>query len=129
MGIVRTKLGVRFDVIDPAGFRLLGALDRVARLVPYDLTITCGTEAHPTTDPHTLGHAYDVRSHLFTPDQQRFILRGVMLDLQETGMDAPLEVAGGLVTCHFFGWLEHPGEPLEHFHFQKRKGVPFGVLQ
>lgn len=129
MGCLRVKTGVRFDVIDTAGFRLLGALDRVARLVPYDLTITCACEAHPTNDPHTLGRAYDVRSHFLTEEQKRFVLRSVLLDLQTTGMDAPIEIAGGLATMHFFGWLEHPGDALEHFHFQQRKGVPFGVLQ
>lgn len=129
MGCLRVKKGCRFDVIDPAGFRILGALDRVVRPLPYDLTITCGTEGHPTMDPHTLGRAYDVRSHFLTPDQKRFVLRAVLLDVQETGMDAPMEVSGGWATMHFFGWLEHPGDVAEHFHFQQRKGVPFGVLQ
>ena len=32
---------------------------------------------------------------------------------------------GGFVTQHFFGWLEHKGEPAEHFHFQSRNGVAF----
>lgn len=118
---------MRFDVIDAAGFRLLGALDRVVRPLPYDLTISCACEAHPATDPHALGRAYDVRTHDLTDEQKPFVLRAVLLDLQQGAIDAPMDVSGGLATRYFFGWIEHAGEPGEHLHFQQRKGVTFGV--
>lgn len=125
MGVLRVKPGARFDRIDAAGFRLLGTLDRIAREVPYDLTISCGSDDHPPTDPHTLGRAYDVRTHDLTPDQRAYVLRAVLLDLQADAADAPLETSGGLATRHFFGWLEHAGEANEHLHFQQRKGTAF----
>lgn len=125
MGVILVKAGARFDVIDPAGFRLLGALDRVSRSLPYDLTITCGTDSHPTTDPHTLGRAYDIRTHDLTDVQKQFLLRAVLLDLQNGDHDAPIAVSGGLATTHFFGWIEHPGEITEHCHIQQRKGTTF----
>lgn len=124
MGVLRVKPGVAFAPIAPAGFRLLGALDRVARSLAHDLTITAGSDSHPPSDPHSLGNAYDIRTHDLTPEQKAHVLRAVLLDLHESDMDAPLEVSGGLATMYFFGWLEHPGTPNEHLHFQLRKGIP-----
>lgn len=125
MSVILVKSGARFDRIDPAGFRLLGALDRVSRTFPVDLTITCGSDAHPVNDPHSLGKAYDIRTHDLTPDQKQLLLRSVLLDLQDGDHDAPLEVSGGLATTHFFGWIEHPGEVTEHCHIQQRRGTTF----
>jgi hypothetical protein len=59
-GVLRVKSGVRFDRIAPAGFRILAALDNAARVMGVDLTITCGTEGHPSDDPHSTGEAVDV---------------------------------------------------------------------
>lgn len=125
MGVIRVKPGALFARIDPAGFRLLGSLDRVARAMPVDLVITCGTDSHPASDPHTLGRAYDVRTHDLTPEQKDFVLHGVLLDLQTGASDAPMATSSGFATSLFFGWLEHPGEDGEHLHFQQRKGVSF----
>jgi hypothetical protein len=125
MGVLRVKTGVAFDRIDPAGFRLLGALDRIVRGQPFDLVITCGTDSHPAADPHSLGRAYDVRTHNLTPSQAQFVLREVLLDLQEGECDAPLEVSIGLATSRFYGQLERPGEPGEHLHFQQRRGTQY----
>lgn len=122
MSVIRCKPGVRFDVIDPAGFRLLGSLDRVARGFPVDLTITSGTDGHGPADPHTLGKGYDIRTHGLTKEQKVFVLREVLIDLQEDATDAPLETSIGLATRFFYGQLEHPGQPGEHLHFQCRKG-------
>ncbi len=129
MSVLRVKFGVRFDRIDPAGFRILGTLDRLSRELPYDLTLTCGSDNHPASDPHTLGRAYDVRTKGLPMDQKRYLLRAVLLDLQEGPEDAPGEVAGvvweHLATRRFFGQLENLGEAAEHAHFQQRKGVMF----
>jgi hypothetical protein len=125
MGALRVKYGAKFDRIDPAGFRILAALDQVSRGLPYDLTITCGSDSHPASDPHTLGRAYDVRTHDLTTEDKALLVREVLLGLQETEDDAPLETSGGLATKRFFGWLEHAGEVDEHAHFQQRKGVMF----
>lgn len=125
MGVLRVKDGVSFDRIDPAGFRLLGSLDRVARSMHNDLTITCGSDSHPASDPHTLGRAYDVRTHDLTAEQKSFLLRGLMLDLQEAENDAPVPVGGGLATTRFFAFIEDPGRDNEHLHAQQRKGVSY----
>lgn len=50
-----------FTRIQPAGFRILAALDNATRLLGTDLEIRCACEDHPPKDPHTLGEAYDVR--------------------------------------------------------------------
>lgn len=125
MGCVRVKNGASFDVIDPAGFRILGTLDRIAREVDYDLTISCGSNGHKASDPHTKGRAYDVRSKSLTEDQRQYVLRAVLLDLADGQDDHPIEASGGLITRRFFGWLEDPDTQNEHLHFQLRHLAEF----
>ena len=75
MGVLRHRATARFDLIAPAGFEMLCALVDAASHLGEDLTITCGTDGHAATDPHTLGAAYDVSVRLFPPTfQQRLIL-------------------------------------------------------
>lgn len=124
MGVLRVKPGVRFDRIDPAGFRLLAALDNSARACDHDLTITCGTEAHATTDPHSLGRAYDVRSKNLDPAEKDRLVRTVLETVAEPG-EALIDTSGGLACRQFFGWLEHAGEENEHIHFQQRRFTEF----
>lgn len=69
MAVLRTKLGVQFTQIAPGGFEILSALVIVAGMGTADLLLTCGTEGHPPTDPHTLGKAYDVSIEGLTGDQ------------------------------------------------------------
>ena len=121
---VRVKPGVLFTTIAPAGFRFLSAIDTTARRLGIDLTITCACEAHPPTDPHTTGEAFDVRSHGLRVDQQRAVLRELVLDLSDDA-DVPIETSGGLATRHFFGQLEAAGQPHEHFHIQKRQRTTY----
>ena len=122
MGCLRVKPGVLFAQIAPAGFRLLGALERAARGVPGDVTITCGTDSHAETDPHTRGEAYDVRTHDLSENDKRYLLREVLIGVQENVDDAPKDASIGLATRYFYGQLEHPGEAGEHLHVQIRKG-------
>lgn len=127
MSLLLFKAGVRL-VPDPAGARILGTLDRLTRELAYDLTITAGADSHPPTDPHTLGRAFDVRTHDLTLDQKLYVLRAVLLDLQDGAADAPetLAIAGiphNLATRYFFGQLENEGGADEHLHFQLRRGA------
>ena len=60
MHVLRHTPSARFDVIRPAGFRILTALGLVVDLCRVDLLVTCGTDSHALPDPHPLGEAYDV---------------------------------------------------------------------
>jgi hypothetical protein len=42
-------------------------------------------------------------------------------------MDIPIETANGLATMYFFGQLEHPNEPNEHIHLQRRRATTYTV--
>jgi len=128
-GFVKVKDGVRFQVIAPAGFRLLSAIEGTARRLGVDLTITCACEAHPPLDPHSLGEAYDVRTHDLNDSEKRRVLRELMLELSEPDdqYGAPIAVSSGLATAHFFGWIEHLNEPNEHIHLQRRHGTVYGL--
>ncbi len=126
MNVVICKPGVRFDVIAPAGFRLLGAIERAARSSGRDLMVTCGTEAHPATDPHSLGEAFDLRTHGLTDLEKETLLRRILLDVSEGPLVDPLmDASGGIASRYFWGWIEHPGEPAEHLHVQRRKGLTY----
>lgn len=122
---VLVKDGVSFRVIAPAGFRLLGAIERVSRQLSLDLMITCACEGHLPDDPHSHGEAYDVRTHALTTVQKQNVLAAVMADLSEGGIDSPMPVSIGLGTTRFYGQIEHPGEPGEHIHLQRRKGTVY----
>jgi hypothetical protein len=47
--------------LQPAGVRILAALDNLSRVLGLDVTVTCGTDSHPPSDVHTAGEAFDVR--------------------------------------------------------------------
>lgn len=112
IGVLRVKDGVRFDVIAPGGFDIIAALQRTARSLLNDLTITSGTDGEHSgpTDPHKRGEAYDVRSQGFSTELKQAILNGVMRIL---GFD------------RFYGFLEAEGTANEHFHFQVKKGTTY----
>ncbi len=57
---IRVKPGVKFGVIAPAGFAILAAVHAACWRLQTDLTISCGSEGHPTTDPHSEGAAFDL---------------------------------------------------------------------
>lgn len=110
--MISTKDGVRFH--DP----ILDALQLASESLGIDLVITCGQEGHPLTDPHTEGRAYDVRSRDLTDKS------GVLFAIMRAFNDGPLAGKdGGLVTDHYFGWLENAGQADEHFHVQVRRGA------
>lgn len=118
--VVRVKPGVQFNVIAPAGFRLLAALDNAALSLGHDLTITSGTDGEHSgsDDPHHSGNAYDVRSQ-DVPDKQAVLITVLSL------LGTPVPSSGGFVTDKFFGWLEQAGTANEHFHFQLRHGQEY----
>jgi hypothetical protein len=123
--VVRVKEGVEFSVIAPAGFRILSALVDTAFVLRRDLTITSGTDGEHSgpSDPHKLGEAYDVRSHDFDPEQRDDVLHTIMSKLDF--LDTPFAVDGGVANGAFWGFLEAPGTPNEHFHVQRRRGVVY----
>ena len=122
IAVLRCKTDVKFTRIRPGGFRLLSALERTARTMGHDLTITSGAEAHAATNPHTRGEAYDVRTHDLTPEQKVQLLVLTMSDLKDDASEVIQEVSGGLATARFFGFLEAADTPNEHAHFQRRRG-------
>ena len=112
IGVIRTKDGVLFQKVLPAGFRILSAIDQVAASLGVDLVITSGTDGEHSgpDDPHHRGEAYDVRSQGLSEDIKRDVLNDVMRLL---GFE------------RFYGFLEAAGTANEHFHFQVRKGVNY----
>jgi hypothetical protein len=126
-GVVLVKPGVSFTTIAPAGFRLLAAIERAARALHVELTITsaCDGEHSGLNDPHHRGEAYDVRTHTFTESMKDAILRVLLNELRDDvdGLVAPLvDVPRSLATTRFFGFVEQPGAPNEHLHVQLRRG-------
>jgi len=126
--VVRVKPGVCFTTIAPAGFRLLSAIETTARALGVTLTITCACEAHPPSDPHTHGEAYDLRTHNLSAAMQDAVLRRVLTACCDETAEPPdllLPISGGLATRQFFGQLERVGQPSEHLHVQLRRGAVY----
>lgn len=131
MNVVRCKHGVRFDRIAPAGFRILAAIERTARRLKTDITITSACDNHPLESVHGLGEAFDLRTRDWTDEYKLAVLRELLLELQDDDHpnDAPLPVSGGLATRGFWGWIEHPHETNEHLHIQRRRGTVYPVQE
>lgn len=127
---VSLKPGVVLDRIAPAGFVILDAIREASMRTRLDLTITCGTEAHPPTDPHSTGEAVDVRTKAFTMDEKVKILDTIMRVLAEWHGEAVITLSTSgvqLATSQFFGQLEHVGGVQEHAHIQRRKNTIYTV--
>lgn len=60
MPVLIPKAGVEFARIAPAGGAILAAAGVVALQMRRDLTITSGTDSHPSDDPHARGEAFDL---------------------------------------------------------------------
>lgn len=113
-GVIRVKPGVSFLTIAPGGFRILGALESIARSSGLELTITSacdGLHSGPG-DPHHRGEAYDVRTHDLSADDKAKVLAALQALL-----------GGG-----FYAFLESPGTDNEHIHVQVRKGRSYPDL-
>jgi hypothetical protein len=126
-GVVQVKPGVLFTTIAPAGFRLLQAIERAARAVRVELTITSACDgAHSgPEDPHHRGEAYDVRSHGLPEAVKDAVLAQILAACNDdgTGPAQPVpDIARSLASSKFFGFLEGAGTPNEHLHVQLRKG-------
>lgn len=127
-GVLRVKAGVAFTTIAPAGFRILSALERTARAMGLDLTVTSACDgAHSgPTDPHKLGEAYDIRSHGLTGEQKGDVLVAILTDLADHGEHLERDVVGyWLASTHFYGFLEAVGTENEHWHVQRRHGTTY----
>ena len=124
MNVVRHRPGVQFDVIAPAGFRILSALDQAAQRCGVDLMITSGTDSHET-GAHPGGEAFDV-SVLSLSAQQ---IADVKASLERT--------LGPLFTV-LYEVREVPSDPTlrpiayvnakatgPHFHVQRKKNTTF----
>ena len=125
MNVVRHRPSARFDIIAPAGFRILSAIDQAAQECLVDLMITSGTDSHAQPDPHVTGEAYDV-SVLGLSAQQ---IADVKASLED--------VLGNLFTV-LYEVREVPSDPTlrpiayvnakatgSHFHIQRRRSTVF----
>ncbi len=129
MGVLQFKAGVTLRP-HPAGARLLGAIERVTRAWPSDVTITAGSDSHPPTDPHTLGKAFDVRTHGMVDGEKQRFLALVLQDLAEDAADTLrtqtiADIWYARNTKLWFGQVEDHNGPSEHIHLQLRNAAVF----
>lgn len=89
----------------PAGLVILDAL-WAASAVYGELMVTCGTEAHPPTDPHARFLAYDLRCNCYRGERHDGLIAFLQRKLGEQ-----------FTVLH-----EAAGTPNEHVHIQVRKG-------
>ncbi len=130
-GRVLVKAGVRFDRIQPAGFALLWGIQQAAFTLGLDLTITCGTEGHTPTDPHTLGEAVDVSVANLTPTQIRLLHTTLIKSLAwhvPGACTVLFEVQSFPTTEPELASIAtvNPRATAPHFHLQRAKGTVYG---
>lgn len=127
LGAVRVKPGVQFTAIGAAGFRILAAIERAARVLRLTVVITSacdGVHSGPD-DPHHRGDAFDVRTHEWSDALTDGVVRFVINELSDAGAAGILPVPGiarSLATARFFAFVEKAGTPSEHIHVQLRHG-------
>mgnify|MGYP007100068665 CR=1 FL=1 len=121
MGVVLTLPSVRLTGLRAAGIRILAAVDSAAQLLKRDLTVTCGVEGHPPTDPHTQGAALDLR----TKDFLECTVLALVAALKKTlGPDftvlyeVPSKPLGVLASIAYV----NPDATAPHVHVQLKRG-------
>lgn len=125
MNVLRHRPTARFDVIAPAGFRILAALDRATLECGVDLTITSGTDGHAITDPHANGEAFDVSVKGLTPEQI-IEVRDVLLQLLGPLFTVLFEVPQPPTDAKLAELAYvNPEATGQHFHIQKRRGTTY----
>ena len=125
MNVVTARASVRFDQIQPAGFRILSAIDQATQQCRVNLELTSGTDSHAAPDPHVTGEAYDVSVHRLSAQQ----IADVKASLERT--------LGPLFTV-LYEVPTLPSDPTlrpiayvntagtgPHFHLQRKKGTVF----
>lgn len=109
---LKVKPGVEF-IESTAGGIILQAAKNVSNILNLTLTITSGADGEHSgpEDPHKKGNAYDIRSQDLKQEDKARVLAMIMIQL---GND-------------FYGFLEAPNTPNEHYHIQLRHGVQFDL--
>jgi len=123
--VIKVKDGVKFDIIAPAGFRILSAIEQASATLGSPLMITSGTDGTHSgiSDPHHRGEAYDVRSQDFAEVMRPTVLSAIMHGL---GLPQLGTTATEVYTENFYGFLEDAGTANEHIHVQLRRGHVYG---
>lgn len=125
MNVVRHRPSARFDVIAPAGFRILAALDRAAQICRVDLMVTCGTDSHALPDPHPLGEAFDVSVLGLSAQQIADVHAQLTRDLGPLFTvlyEVPHVPSDPTLRSIAYVNMDATGP---HFHLQRKKGTVF----
>lgn len=124
--MLKLKQGVSWGALQPEGLAIRKALEDICGETGYDLTVTCTTEGHPDTDPHTHGFAIDIRTLDLTKDVVADVARrlasllGSNFYLQyEVTEDMLAGLPASLVAIAHV----NPASTAPHLHTQYRKGL------
>jgi hypothetical protein len=122
-----------FLPLTPAGIRILGAADEVARELSIDMIVTCGKEGHAAPDPHCLGEAFDFKTLHLSPalvltvhDKLRTKLGPRFYIQYEVPDDLVLRGPHGLLDGIVVRSAHATGE---HFHVQRAKGTTYPPVE
>jgi len=121
--------GVKLDGLAPAGFVIIAAIIAAANATGLAFELTCGTEAHAASDPHSLGEALDISVAPYTATQV-LVAKAALEAALAALTDAPFDV---LYECReapkdarlsAIAYV-NPHATGRHFHIQRRKGTQF----
>lgn len=121
--IVRRRPTAQLNLA-PAGCVILAAIVMAAKATGLTLEITCGSDGHPPTDPHTTGEAIDVAAATLTASQVLAVKSALELALH-TLASAPFTVLYECATLPTDSRLAsvaylNPQATGPHFHMQRQ---------
>ena len=127
-GVVFKSGVLPIGVLAKSGARILAELDAIARKFSHDIVITCADKEHAAGDPHTLGEAFDIRTHEWPDEHVTEVMLSLINQLGGTG-DLPRPVSSvaipNFATTHFYVQYENAGQPNAHLHVQRRNGTVY----
>lgn len=128
MYYVRTKPGVKFDPLAPAGIRILAALWVVAQKLERDLLVSCGSEAHTAPSRHVVGEAVDL-SVAGMESLAIVELRWALLEALGPEFSVLIEAPAPFMDSVLRPYVTLNAKATAlHIHIQPRKGTTYGSV-
>lgn len=114
--------GASLDGLQAAGLRILSSADTCARVLGVRIRITCGTEGHGPSDPHSRGVGLDFGTRDLTTDQILDFVQAMQTLLPRDEFTVLLETPapfhdGRLASVQYV----NPHATAPHLHVQLRK--------
>ncbi len=118
---IRSRPGVRYEIITPRGLAILGVIMQMSQAMGRDVEITSACDSHSLPDPHARGEAYDISVKGFTEEEllvAHRLMAGRLGAAYTVLYEVPERPAGPLADMAYV----NPHATGPHWHVQVKKG-------